>query len=47
MRVLITGATGLIGQEIVKLCHEKDIKVNYLTTAVKQFVSISFAFGFQ
>lgn len=33
MRVLITGATGLIGQEIVKLCHEKDIAVNYLTTS--------------
>lgn len=32
MRVLITGATGLIGQEIVKLCHLQDIKVNYLTT---------------
>lgn len=33
MRVLITGATGLVGQEIVKLCHEKDIAVNYLTTS--------------
>ncbi len=32
MRVLITGATGLIGQEIVKRCHEKDIEVNYLST---------------
>lgn len=33
MRILITGATGLIGQEIVKLCHEKGIAVNYLTTS--------------
>ncbi len=32
MRVLITGATGLIGQEIVNCCHEKHIAVNYLTT---------------
>ncbi|TBN06616.1 TIGR01777 family protein [Hyunsoonleella flava] len=32
MRVLITGATGLVGQEIVKLCHAKGIQVNYLTT---------------
>jgi hypothetical protein len=32
MRILITGATGLVGQEIVKLCHAKNIKVNYLTT---------------
>jgi len=33
MRILITGATGLIGQEIVKVCHKKGIKVNYLTTS--------------
>ncbi|SFZ93929.1 hypothetical protein SAMN05428642_103429 [Flaviramulus basaltis] len=33
MRVLITGATGLIGGEIVKLCHKKQINVNYLTTS--------------
>ncbi len=33
MRVLITGATGLIGTEIVKLCHNKNIAVNYLTTS--------------
>lgn len=33
MRVLITGATGLIGSEIVKLCQERKIKVNYLTTS--------------
>ncbi len=32
MRVLITGATGLIGTEIVKRCHDKGIAVNYLTT---------------
>ncbi|WP_396600420.1 TIGR01777 family oxidoreductase [Algibacter sp. R77976] len=38
MRVLITGATGLVGQEIVKHCHEKDIKVNYLTTSKSKLV---------
>ncbi|SHJ01569.1 TIGR01777 family oxidoreductase [Algibacter luteus] len=38
MRVLITGATGLIGGEIVKLCHEKDIQVNYLTTSKSKIV---------
>ncbi|GAA4271005.1 TIGR01777 family oxidoreductase [Aquimarina gracilis] len=32
MKVLVTGATGLIGQEIVKLCHQSNIDVNYLTT---------------
>ncbi len=33
MRVLITGATGLIGTELTRLCREKGIKVNYLTTS--------------
>lgn len=33
MRILITGATGLIGKEIVKLCHKKDFSVHYLTTS--------------
>jgi uncharacterized protein (TIGR01777 family) len=33
MRVLITGATGLIGKEIVKLCHKQNIDVHYLTTS--------------
>lgn len=31
MKILITGATGLIGQEIVKRCHEQGISVHYLT----------------
>ncbi|UOB18319.1 TIGR01777 family oxidoreductase [Abyssalbus ytuae] len=31
MRILITGATGLIGQEIVKQCYEKGYSVNYLS----------------
>ena len=33
MKVLITGATGMIGQEIVKQCLAQDISVNYLTTS--------------
>ncbi|WP_299128985.1 TIGR01777 family oxidoreductase [uncultured Winogradskyella sp.] len=33
MTVLITGATGLIGQQIVKLCHADGIIVHYLTTS--------------
>src|SRR5690606_32897245 len=33
MHILITGATGLIGKEIVKRCHEKNFSVNYLTTS--------------
>ena len=33
MTVLITGATGLIGSEIVKQCHDNNITVHYLTTS--------------
>ncbi len=33
MRVLITGATGMIGSKVTSLCREKGIKVNYLTTS--------------
>ena len=33
MKVLITGATGLIGSAIVKQCHENNIVVHYLTTS--------------
>lgn len=33
MRILITGATGLVGSEITRLCHERGIKVNFLTTS--------------
>ena len=32
MRILLTGATGLVGTEITRLLHEKGIHVNYLTT---------------
>ncbi|MGB7394946.1 MAG: TIGR01777 family oxidoreductase, partial [Pricia sp.] len=32
MRILITGATGLIGSEIVRQCQDRKIPVNYLTT---------------
>lgn len=31
MKVLITGATGLIGKELVKQCHEEGLEINYLT----------------
>ena len=32
-KVLITGATGLIGSELVRQCHKEGIAVNYLTTS--------------
>lgn len=33
MTILITGATGLIGSEIVNLCHKQNITVHFLTTS--------------
>lgn len=33
MRVLITGATGLVGTQVVKALHQNDVAVNYLTTS--------------
>jgi len=39
MTVLITGATGLIGQEIVKKCHADGINVHYLTTSKSKLSS--------
>ena len=46
MRVLITGATGLIGQEIVKRCHERGIEVNYLTTSKSKINQLNKTQGF-
>ncbi|MFB9057737.1 TIGR01777 family oxidoreductase [Mariniflexile ostreae] len=46
MRILITGATGLIGQEIVKLCHKEQILVNYLTTSKSKITSAKEYQGF-
>ena len=39
-RVLITGATGLVGKAIVKQCHDQNIAVNYLTTRKDQIVNL-------
>lgn len=39
MRILITGATGLVGSEIVKESHAQGIAINYLTTSKDKIVS--------
>ena len=39
MKVLITGATGLVGSEIVRQCHDNGYDVNYLTTSKHKIVS--------
>jgi len=46
MKVLITGATGMIGQAIVKVLHDKDIPVNYLTTSKDKIESTEDFQGF-
>lgn len=46
MTVLITGATGLIGSEIVKQCHKQHISVNYLTTSKEKLTTDSNYKGF-
>ena len=33
MKILITGATGLVGRALVALCHKQEIAVHYLTTS--------------
>ncbi|MEN1785393.1 MAG: TIGR01777 family oxidoreductase [Bacteroidota bacterium] len=38
MKVLITGATGLVGRAIVAALHERGLSVNYLTTSKNKLV---------
>ncbi len=46
MTVLITGATGLIGREIVKQCHDEGFNVHYLTTSKSKLATESNYKGF-
>ncbi|GGG29223.1 NAD-dependent epimerase [Dokdonia pacifica] len=39
MKVLITGATGLVGSEVTRLCRAQGIVVHYLTTSQKKITS--------
>ncbi|MEM9078298.1 MAG: TIGR01777 family oxidoreductase [Bacteroidota bacterium] len=39
MRVLITGATGLVGKAITKVLHDQGMSVHYLTTNKEKIVS--------
>lgn len=45
-KILITGATGLVGQEIVKVCHAKNIDVHYLSTSKRKLKTESNYKGF-
>lgn len=46
MKLLITGATGLIGSNLVDRCLNQDIEVHYLTTSKQKLDSESPAKGF-
>lgn len=46
MKLLITGATGLVGSEIVKQCHQLGYSVNYLTRDSKNLKNQSNYKGF-
>lgn len=46
MKVLITGATGLVGSEIMRLCRSRNIYVNYLTTSKHKIENTDHAKGF-
>ncbi|NAS11199.1 TIGR01777 family oxidoreductase [Poritiphilus flavus] len=38
MKILITGATGLVGTELTRLCEQQGIEVNYLTTSKQKLI---------
>jgi len=46
MKILITGATGLIGNELVKLLLAKNHTVHYLTTSKEKIKAVSNYIGF-
>ncbi|WP_317041056.1 TIGR01777 family oxidoreductase [Psychroflexus salarius] len=46
MKVLITGATGLVGQELVKQFHAADIMVHYLSTSRDKLENLELYKGF-
>ncbi len=46
MKILITGATGLVGKAITQECLKQDIAVHYLTTSKNKITSITGCKGF-
>lgn len=46
MKVLITGATGVIGTQLVKALHEQEVSVNYLTISKDKIESSPLYQGF-
>jgi uncharacterized protein (TIGR01777 family) len=46
MKLLITGATGLVGSEIVRICAQKQLFVHYLTTSKEKLEKTDTTQGF-
>ena len=46
MKVLITGATGLIGSQIIEDCIKSNIKVNFLTTSKSKITKSNLVNGY-
>ena len=46
MKILITGATGLVGSDLVSLCGEKNIAVTYLTRSKDKIGGTTDLFGY-
>jgi len=46
MKILITGATGLIGKQLVEYCIDEKIKVNYFTTRREKIENKPYYTGF-
>lgn len=46
MKVLITGATGLIGKELVNILLTNDVEINYLSTSKEKIVETDTYHGF-
>ena len=46
MKILIAGATGLVGRDLVSLGLEKDVEINFLTTRKEKLNSIAGAKGY-
>lgn len=46
MKVLITGATGLIGKQVIKILHDRGIAIHFLTTSPAKVISKTNTKGF-
>jgi len=46
VKVLVTGATGLVGKQVVKILHDKGITIHFLTTSANKVISKTNSKGF-